>query len=341
MINIAAGILASALCVLLSTPAAAGNWAQQVQDSGIGYHLMSMHHEILEDSIPDRGAQRDTRSVGGTHVVYRPKASTSDLNSSGSSMKSKTLRSAPPTVGTQLKEPDASPSEIPEPTAAPSHTPDPCVEEEALVMDNPATPTPVPEETPAAEQSDADAAATSESGAVVSRPPEPIVPEDIPHQDLPTRVPPTEETVPQAQQAAAEHAAEQEPEDPVFKYYPDIPLAEDLQHALFDACIENDIPYEVALALIWSESGFNVDSNNGICYGLCALHKYYYPTDLTPEENIKAGMDLLGLYKDRYDGDIEKALDAYANGSFKGTVTTYTQIIMRRAEGFKNFMETH
>ena len=341
MINIAASILASALCVLLSTPAATGNWTQQVKDSGIGYHLMSMHHEILEDSIPDRGAQRDTRSIGRAHAIYRPMASTSVLISSKSSVKRKTIQSAPPTVGTQLKKLDASPSEIPDPTAAPNHTPDPYVEEEALVMDNPARPTPAPEETPTMEQTNADVAATSVSDAVVSRPPEPIVPEDIPHQDLPTRVPPTEETVPKAQQAAAEPAAEQEPEGPVFKYYPDIPLAEDLQHVLFDACIENDIPYEVALALIWSESGFNVNSNNGICYGLCALHKYYYPTDLTPEENIKAGMDLLGLYKDRYDGDIEKALDAYANGSFKGTVTTYTQIIMRRAEGFRSFMETH
>lgn len=341
MINIAASILATALCVLLSTPAAAGNWAQQAQDSGIGYHLMSMHHEILEDSNPDRGAQRDTRSFGRTHAIYRPMASVPDLTASGSSMMSKTLQSAPPKVGTRLKEPDASPSEIPEPTAAPSHTPDPCAEEEALVMDNPATPAAAPEETLTAEQTNADDAATSESGAVASKLPEPIVPEDIPHQDLPTRVPPTEETVPQEQQAAAEPAAEQEPEGPLFKYYPDIPLAEDLQHVLFDACIEKDIPYEVALALIWSESGFNVNSNNGICYGLCALHKYYYPTDLTPEENIKAGMDLLGLYRDRYDGDIVKALDAYANGSFRGTVTTYTKIIMSRAEGFTKFMETH
>lgn len=391
MFNFTAGLLATVLSLLLtSAPADVDNWAQQVQDSGIGYQLMSMTREIpademsdvLADLVIDDNAKDDASSivmpVGESKAVYRP-MSTDITSEPLIRIKPTNPPKVKGIIGTFTGKGDVTSSEEPEestepaeetstPAPATTQTPapvetsrpaEPVVKEETPVKDSPVATTPAPEAAPAT--------IAAAEAVIVSRPPEPIVVEDNPHQDFPCTIPPEtpapEETpAPVVEQdASVEDAAEtiaapvaeaeavvadepapaQEPSEPVFKYYPDIPLAEDLQHVLFDACLRNDIPYEVALALIWSESGFQVDANNGICYGLCALHKYYYPTDLTPEENINAGMDLLGLYKDRYDGDIEKALDAYANGSFKGTVTQYTKIIMRRAEGFKEFMATH
>lgn len=404
MFNFTAGLLAMVLSFsLTSAPANVNDWAQQVQDSGIGYQLMSMTREIptdelsaakademssmledlviensTEDKREDNAALSAVSYTGEPGAVYRPMST--DITSEplirikptnppkvkgiiGTfTGKGDVTSSEEPEESTELAEETSTPAPATTQTPAPVETSrpaEPVVKEETPVKDSPVATTPAPEAAPAT--------IAAAEAVIVSRPPEPIVAEDNPHQDFPCTIPPEtpapEETpAPVVEQdASVEDAAEtiaapvaeaeavvadepapaQEPSEPVFKYYPDIPLAENLQHVLFDACIRNDISYEVALALIWSESGFNVNSNNGICYGLCALHKYYYPTNLTPEENINAGMDLLGLYKNRYDSDIEKALDAYGNGSFNGTVTKYTKIVMRRAEGFKEFMATH
>lgn len=101
-------------------------------------------------------------------------------------------------------------------------------------------------------------------------------------------------------------------EDP---YREDIPLSRELQAVLRETCETNGVALCDALGLIEVESGFQVDavSREG-CFGLCQLNPKYYPSDLTPAENIQAGVAHLASQIKRYDGDIQAALRSYNRG---------------------------
>lgn len=93
-----------------------------------------------------------------------------------------------------------------------------------------------------------------------------------------------------------------------------IPLDRELQAALWKACAKNNVPVSLALGLIQEESHFQVDavSSKG-AYGLCQLNPKYFPADLTPAENIAAGVAWLGELLERH-GDTAAALRAYNLG---------------------------
>ena len=97
-------------------------------------------------------------------------------------------------------------------------------------------------------------------------------------------------------------------------YREDIPLDRELQAALREACEEHSVPVSLALGLIEEESHFQPDvvSSKG-AYGLCQLNPKYFPADLTPAENISAGVAYLGELLERH-GDTEAALRAYNLG---------------------------
>lgn len=97
-------------------------------------------------------------------------------------------------------------------------------------------------------------------------------------------------------------------------YREDVPLNRELQEALREACEESGVPVSLALGLIQEESHFQQDvvSSKG-AYGLCQLNPKYFPSDLSPAENIAAGVAYLGELLDRY-GDTEAALRAYNLG---------------------------
>lgn len=80
------------------------------------------------------------------------------------------------------------------------------------------------------------------------------------------------------------------------------------------------VPYALALAIAECESSFNLDADNGTCWGLMQVHPINYdrlrglgiePTDY--EGNIVAGVLLIGELLDKY-GDQHKALMAYNCG---------------------------
>lgn len=98
-------------------------------------------------------------------------------------------------------------------------------------------------------------------------------------------------------------------------YREDIPLSRKLQAVLREACEEYSIAPCLVLGLIEVESGFQVDavSLEG-CFGLFQLNPKYYPSNLTPAENIRAGVAHLAGQIERYDGDIQAALRAYNLG---------------------------
>lgn len=97
-------------------------------------------------------------------------------------------------------------------------------------------------------------------------------------------------------------------------YDESIPLDRELQTALREACAANDVPLSLALGLIEVESGFDPEivSPKG-AYGLCQLNPKYFPTDLSPSENIAAGIGWLGELLERHE-DAAAALRAYNLG---------------------------
>lgn len=98
-------------------------------------------------------------------------------------------------------------------------------------------------------------------------------------------------------------------------YREDIPLDRELQAALREACQASGVPMSLALGLIEVESSFQTDAvSSKNAYGLCQLNPKYFPEDLTPSENIAAGVGYLGELMGRYE-TVESALTAYNAGS--------------------------
>lgn len=142
-------------------------------------------------------------------------------------------------------------------------------------------------------------------------------------------------TQPLAESLVAAVMAEQEtpaePEEPQSRYNPAIPLPEELQEALFTACEEFGIDIALALGLIQEESDFDVDSvSEKDCYGLCQLNPRYFPSGLTPAENIHYGIEYLAYQLDRYDGDVKAALEGYRAGHDTGK-RSYANIVLAYA----------
>lgn len=94
-----------------------------------------------------------------------------------------------------------------------------------------------------------------------------------------------------------------------------------------------DCAYHVALGLIWVESRFQPDADNGTSYGLCQLNRDYFPDKLTPAENIWAGMEYLGSLIDQY-GDLGAALCAYHDGHDTGH-RRYSTAVLEAAENWR------
>lgn len=105
-----------------------------------------------------------------------------------------------------------------------------------------------------------------------------------------------------------------------------IALPYDLQLVARDAAETFGVPYKLLLAVMFRESSYNSEAENGICYGLMQIHQMnfewleselaeYGVTDIqhNPEDNIKAGAYLLGGFIEKY-GDYHLALMCYNCG---------------------------
>ena len=114
----------------------------------------------------------------------------------------------------------------------------------------------------------------------------------------------------------------------------DAPLGEAEAAALVSACQTYDIDLALALGLIFVESSFNPDavSSEG-CYGLCQLNPDYFPSGLTPVENIETGMKFLAELLEKYE-DIPATLTAYNAGHDTGD-RTYANAVLSAAENWR------
>lgn len=119
-------------------------------------------------------------------------------------------------------------------------------------------------------------------------------------------------------------------------FRPEAPLSYELQDSLQTACERHGVEYAVALGLVEVESGFDpeaVNPNSG-CYGLTQLSPRYFPRDLTPAENLDAGVDYLSEHLERYGGDIRAALTAYHDGHDTGR-RGYANAVLAAAEKWR------
>ena len=128
-------------------------------------------------------------------------------------------------------------------------------------------------------------------------------------------------------------APESEPSEAtqLYIYDPAIPLSAELQAVFYEACEENGVPVALALGVIEVESCFQVDavSSEG-CYGLMQLNPKYFPDKLSPEDNLRAGIEYLGRLLEQY-GDPAAALTAYNTGYDTGR-RAYANAVLAAAE---------
>ena len=115
----------------------------------------------------------------------------------------------------------------------------------------------------------------------------------------------------------------------------DVPLPFVLQDALHTACERHGVPYHIALGLIEVESRFDAEAINQRtgCYGLMQLSPRFFPSGLSPAENIEAGISYLGELLERYHGDIAAALTAYNAGYDTGR-RDYANAVLAAAENW-------
>lgn len=110
----------------------------------------------------------------------------------------------------------------------------------------------------------------------------------------------------------------------------DVPLSYELQDVIQTECERHGIEYALALGLIETESSFREDADNGLCYGLMQLNREYFPADLSPAENIRAGMAYLADQLGRYE-TVDAALCGYNAGHDTGA-RDYANAVLAAAE---------
>ena len=131
-------------------------------------------------------------------------------------------------------------------------------------------------------------------------------------------------------------------ESEMAKLY-DVPMDAGLQFRIIGLCEERGIDPAIVMAMMWRESRYRADAigDGGNSFGLMQIQPKWHSkrmerlgcTDLLdPHQNVTVGIDYLAYKLDSYDGDIEKALVGYNQGSYKGTITAYAKTILAKAE---------
>ena len=126
-------------------------------------------------------------------------------------------------------------------------------------------------------------------------------------------------------------------------YSTEIPLDAEIQHHVVTMCAERGIDPAIVFAQIWRESTYRADTigDRGNSYGLMQVQPRWHRermeklgvTDLLdPIQNTTVGIDYLDELLDIYRGDIGKALVAYNQGHYKGTITAYAKDVLAEAE---------
>ncbi|GHU80290.1 hypothetical protein FACS1894191_5210 [Clostridia bacterium] len=144
-----------------------------------------------------------------------------------------------------------------------------------------------------------------------------------------------------------------------FVYLPEIPLNEELQRYTYQQCIANGLDYALVLALMWRESGFELDavgyndngtSDSGVMQ-INDINREWLKKDMgitdlmDPKQNITAGTAILGGFVKRH--GMHNALLAYQYGEAgmaeklkSGLVTnSKIQLLYSKREYFRTLMK--
>ena len=151
---------------------------------------------------------------------------------------------------------------------------------------------------------------------------------------------------PQVQMAAMPIPATQAAQEPQLDVCEDtylrddIPLSYELQALLYGACLEFEIDFDLALAVIEQETQFrNVAGDSGDSQGYMQIQRKWWKglmaeigaEDLTdPEDNFRTGCAILRQLIDKY-GTVEDALSAYNTG--RPGQTRYSREVMEKYYG--------
>ena len=127
-------------------------------------------------------------------------------------------------------------------------------------------------------------------------------------------------------------------EDGYLRY--DLPLDYDTQKLLYGACLEFQVDYELALAVIDQETNFrNMTRDGGESAGYMQIQRKWWgglmdeigAEDLNnPEDNFRTGCAILRQLLDKY-GNTEDALSAYNSG--KPGSTRYSRSVLEKLNG--------
>lgn len=119
----------------------------------------------------------------------------------------------------------------------------------------------------------------------------------------------------------------------------DLPLDYETQMLLYGACLEFDVDYELALAVIEQETNFrNVKGDGGDSAGYMQIQRKWWSglmdeigtEDLNqPEDNFRTGCAILRQLLEKY-GNTEDALTAYNSG--KPGSSRYSRSVLERME---------
>lgn len=120
----------------------------------------------------------------------------------------------------------------------------------------------------------------------------------------------------------------------------DLPLDYETQMLLYGACLEFQVDYALALAVIEQETNFrNVDGDNGDSEGYMQIQRRWWSglmndigtKDLNdPEDNFRTGCAILRQLLDKY-GNTEDALTAYNSG--RPGSSPYSRSVLEKLNG--------
>lgn len=140
------------------------------------------------------------------------------------------------------------------------------------------------------------------------------------------------------------------PAGPAFKPDPNIPLSSELQEYTISICQKKDIDPAILFALMYRESRFQEDAtgynrNGTRDHGLCQLNDVTLsfladhgidPTE-SPQENIRAAVELITYYRDERGYTLLESLAAYGvgeGGMLSGRGFGAAEKLIERAELF-------
>ena len=142
------------------------------------------------------------------------------------------------------------------------------------------------------------------------------------------------------------------PEAIQYRYIKNCPLSGEIQREIFEICTDANISFELVMALIEKESGFDPGcvSDEGQSVGLMQIQEKWHREVMDklgcrdlydPLQNVRVGVELLKRHFETYQ-DAAAALMAYNGGQAyaekmltEGKISDYAESVLEKAEEYE------